>query len=72
MVSERDRVNAHPDDLIGEPRGYPDAVRSVFAVHYARVDLELRADRAKALFESPPSGGAHDVGDEQDAQGGGA
>ena len=51
VVSERDRVDAHAEELVGEPRRDADAVRGVLAVHDARVDLELRAQRAQALVE---------------------
>ena len=72
MVSERDRVDPHSEDLIGEPRCDADAVRRVLAVHHARVDLELGAQPGEALLERLPAGSADDVGDEEDAQGGGA
>ncbi len=69
VVSERDRVDAHAENLVGEPRRDADPVGGVLAVHDARVDPELRAQCAQALLQRPPSRGADDVGDEQDAQG---
>ena len=71
VVAERDRVGAHAEELIGEARRDPDAVRGVLAVHDARVDLELAPYRLQALLERPPARGPHDVGDEEDAQGAG-
>ena len=69
MVAERDRVDSHPEELIGEPRRDADAVRGVLAVHDAGVDLEVGAHGLQALVERPPPGGANDVGDEEDPQG---
>ena len=68
MVAERDRVDSHPEELIGEPRRDADAVRGVLAVHDAGVDLEVGAHGLQALVERPPPGGADDVGDEEDPQ----
>ena len=69
VVPERDRIDAHPEELVGEARRDADAVRGVLSVHDAGVDLELRPHRLQALFERSPSGRPHDVGDEEDAQG---
>ena len=46
------------EELIGEARRDPDAVRRVLAVHDARVDLELRADRAAGAASSARLPGA--------------
>ena len=70
VVSERDRVGAEPEDLVGEARRDADPVREVLAVDDARVDSELRAQRAQPVHERAPAGGAYDVGDEQDPQSG--
>ena len=44
----------------------PSAAFSPLTTH--DVDLELGAQRAQPFLERPPAGGAHDVGDEEDAQ----
>ncbi len=71
MVAERDRICARRQQLFGQTRRDPDSVRGVLAVHDARVDLELRAERLQALRQSSPPGSPHDVGDEENAQGAG-
>ena len=48
VVSERDRVDAHSEDLVREARCDADAVGGVLAVHDAGVDLELGAQAGEA------------------------
>jgi hypothetical protein len=72
VVAERDGVDSHGEELIGQPGRDPDAVGGVLAVHDAGVDRVLALDRLQALLERPATRRPHDVGDEQDAQGAGA
>jgi hypothetical protein len=69
VVAERDRVGPQLEQLLRELRRDPDAVGDVLAVDDAEVDVELLAQRGKALFERAPAGEADDVGDEQEDQG---
>ncbi len=57
VVAERDRIDAHAEELVGEARRDPDAVRGVLAVDHARVDLVLAPNRLQALLERPPDPG---------------
>jgi len=70
VVPQRDRIHAHSEELVGEARGDSDAVRGVFAVHDADVDCELFPHPGKERFQRTSARCAHDVGDEEDAQGG--
>jgi hypothetical protein len=68
VIPERDRVGSGGEQPVGQARSYPYAVRSVLPVHDARVDSELGTKPGQARLDSPSTRGAHDVGDEENAQ----
>ena len=70
MVPERDHVGAGSQQPVREARRDPDPVGGVLAVHDADVDLEIVTQRRQQRFERTSARSAHDVGDEEDAQGG--
>jgi hypothetical protein len=69
VVAERDRVRSGREQLLGELRRDPDAVRDVLAVEDDEVDGELVAQRGQPLLDRPATGRADDVGNEQEPQG---
>jgi hypothetical protein len=68
VVAERDHVGARREQPLRELRRQPAPVGRVLAVDDAEVDVELLAQRGQALLDGAASGGAEDVGQEEDLQ----
>ena len=68
VVPERDHVGTRAEQLVGELRRDPRAVRDVLAVQNAEVRAELFAQSAQPLLDRTTPGRAEHVGNKQNSQ----
>jgi hypothetical protein len=69
VIPERDRVGARAPEALRELGGQPGAVGGVLGVDDAEVGPQLVAESRQPILERPGSGGAEDVGNEEDSYG---
>jgi len=71
VVAQGDRVDAGGEELVGLPRGQPDAARGVLPVRHDEVEPKLLTEGGEQGAHHAPPGAAHDVAHEEDEGHGG-